>query len=172
MMRQEPALHALLQERTDVPVPAILVHDFSRRHIDRDYLLMDRMVGTPISGSENLSQYTYDNILREVGRCLRQVHTLTGDRYGYAGDHRPMEPQPDWPSAFTIMWNKLLDDVERCDGYGGDEADGMRRLLDEHIAVFDRAVPASLLHMDVWAENILANEQGRLTGLIDWDRAL
>ena len=26
--------------------------------------------------------------------------------------------------------------------------------------------------MDVWAENILTDGQGRLTGLIDWDRAL
>ena len=47
----------------------------------------------------------------------------------------------------------------------------MRRLLDRHAEVFDRPVPASLLHMDVWAENILADERGRLTGLIDWDRA-
>ena len=53
-----------------------------------------------------------------------------------------------------------------------DEADRMRRLLDRHMRAFDRPVPASLLHMDVWAENILADEQGRLTGLIDWDRAL
>ena len=25
--------------------------------------------------------------------------------------------------------------------------------------------------MDVWAQNILADDRGRLTGLIDWDRA-
>ena len=26
--------------------------------------------------------------------------------------------------------------------------------------------------MDVWAQNILADDEGRLTGLLDWDRAL
>ena len=36
---------------------------------------------------------------------------------------------------------------------------------------FDRPLSASLLHMDVWADNLLADEQGRLTGLIDWDLA-
>jgi len=121
---------------------------------------------------KRLNQRAFDAIVREIGRCLRQVHALTGDRYGYVGEHRPMEPQPDWPSAFGIMWNKLLDDLERCGGYGADEAGRMRRLLDWHTRVFERPVPASLLHMDVWAENILADEQGRLTGLIDWDRAL
>ena len=49
MMRQEPGLHALLRERTDVPVPAILAHDFGHAEIDRDYLLMERLPGTPIS---------------------------------------------------------------------------------------------------------------------------
>ena len=44
--------------------------------------------------------------------------------------------------------------------------------LDRHIRVFDRNQPASLLHMDVWAQNILTDEDGRLTCLLDWDRAL
>ncbi len=172
MMRQEPALHALLRGRTDVPVPAILVRDFGRTdEIDRDYLLMERLPGTPISHLGSLTHDAFDDILRQVGRCLRQVHEFTGDRYGYVGDHRPMEPQADWPSAFHVMWHKLLDDIEGCGGYTPDETARMRRLLDRHAEVFDRPAPASLLHMDVWAENILVDERGRLTGLIDWDRA-
>ena len=38
-------------------------------------------------------------------------------------------------------------------------------------AALPASEPAPLLHMDVWAENILADSEGRLTGLIDWDRA-
>src|SRR5262249_38688431 len=131
-----------------------------------------QMPGTPLSGRVDLTAAAVDKILREVGRCLCQAHALTGDRYGYVGEHRPMEPQPDWASAFQIMWHSLLDDVERCGGYSPTEAAHMRRLADRHIKIFDRHVPASLLHMDVWAENILADEHGRLTALIDWDRAL
>jgi aminoglycoside phosphotransferase (APT) family kinase protein len=172
MMRQEPSLHALLCTQTDVPAPTILSHDFSRRCIDRDYLLMEELPGTPISGLTDLTRPAFDKILRQIGRCLRQVHGLTGDGYGYLGAHCPMEPQPDWASAFTVMWQKLLDDIERCAGYSADEGGRMRRLLDRHIRVFDRHVPASLLHMDVWAENILADQAGQLMGLIDWDRAL
>jgi aminoglycoside phosphotransferase (APT) family kinase protein len=171
MMRQEPGLHALLRERTNVSVPALLAHDFSHSEIDRDYLLMERLPGTPISDHPGLTRHEMEDLLREVGRCLRQVHALTCDRYGYVGEHRPMEPQGDWASAFAVMWHKLLDDVEGCAGYSKAEATGMRRLLDRHLRAFDRPVPASLLHMDVWAQNLLADERGRLTGLIDWDRA-
>lgn len=168
MMRQEPGLHTLLKERTDVPVPAILAHDFSRTG---DYLLMERLPGTPIGHLQGLTQDAFDEILRQVGRCLRQVHAITGNHYGYVGDHRPMEPQSDWPSAFQITWHKLLDDIEGCGGYTPEEATRMRQLLDRYVELFDRPVAASLLHMDVWAENILADGSGRLTGLIDWDRA-
>jgi aminoglycoside phosphotransferase (APT) family kinase protein len=172
MMRQEPGLHALIRERTDVPVPEILALDFGRTEIDRDYLLMERLPGTPISHVGGLTQSAFDDILHQVGRCLRQVHEITGDHHGYVGDHRPMEPQSDRSSAFHIMWHRLLEDIEGCGGYTSEEATRMRRLLDRHARVFDRPVPASLLHMDLWAENILVDASGRLTGLIDWDRAL
>ena len=82
-----------------------------------------------------------------------------------------MEPQPDGTSAFHVIWHKLLDEIEGCRGYTPDETSQMRRLRDRQAHVFDRTVPASLLHMDVWAENLLADERGRLTGLIDWDLA-
>lgn len=172
MMRQEPELHALLRARTDVPVPAILVADFSRERLDRDYLLMEQMLGVPLSEAAGLSVKAAEDILREVGRSLRQVHAITGDRYGYAGAHRPMEPQSDWPSAFEIMWHRLLDDIERCRGYAPAEAATMRRLFDRYQTVFDRPLSAALLHMDVWGQNILVGPDERLSGLIDWDRAL
>lgn len=171
MMRQEPGLHALLRTRTRVPVPQIIAHDESRERIDRDYLLMERMPGQPIS-EVGLSRQAVERLLRQVGECLRSVHAMQSDRYGYLGEHQPMEPQADWGAAFAILWNRLLDDIERCGGYARDEGAEMRSLLDRHRRVFERDVPASLLHMDVWAENILADHSGTLTGIIDWDRAL
>jgi fructosamine-3-kinase len=56
--------------------------------------------------------------------------------------------------------------------YSRDEAAMMRDLLDRHLALFDRPVPSSLLHMDIWHQNILVDEAGNVTGLVDWDRAL
>jgi len=172
MMRQEPALHELLRARTAIPVPNILAHRRQEPRLGRDLLLMERLDGAPISDHPGLTPRAFENVLREVGVCLRAAHRITGDRYGYLGEHRPMPPQTDWPSAFHIMWNKLLDDIERCSGYSAEEAQGMRRLLDRHARVFDRPVPAALLHMDVWAQNIMASPRGELTGLVDWDRAV
>ena len=172
MMRQEPELHSLVRARTDTPIPEILAFERDCKQLNRDYLLMQRMPGTPLSEHTGLTSRTFAKVLCEVGQKLRQVHAITGDTYGYVGAHRPMAPQRDWTSAFGIMWNKLLDDIHRCGGYTAEEAASMRRLFDRHVKVFDRPVSASLLHMDVWAQNILADDHGRLTGLLDWDRAL
>jgi aminoglycoside phosphotransferase (APT) family kinase protein len=172
MMRQEPRLHKILRERTKVPVPEIVACDFACEFLNRDFLVMKRVPGVPISEHPGLGRREFARILEEVGDSLRQVHAIQADRYGYLGEHRPMEPQESWTEAFVIMWNKLLDDIQGSGGYSRHEADSMRRLLDSNIRLFNRRTPASLLHMDVWAQNIMADSQGRMTGLIDWDRAL
>jgi fructosamine-3-kinase len=154
-----------------VPVAEILAYDDSRVLVDRDYLLMERLPGQPLTDAR-LTQRQVDGVLEQVGVCLAQMHTLVADRYGYLGAHNPMQPQTAWVGAFAVMWNKLLDDMVACSGYTPDEAHTMRRLLEIYRPHFERHVPASLLHMDVWSQNILVDEAGRLTGLVDLDRAL
>jgi aminoglycoside phosphotransferase (APT) family kinase protein len=171
MMAQEPQLHALVRAETTVPVAEILAYDDSRSLLDRDYLLMQRLPGQALANA-HLTGSQVDGVLEQVGAFLAQLHALTADRYGYLGAHRPMVPQATWLEAFTVMWNKLLDDVVACGGYTAEEADAFRRLLRVYRPHFDRPVPASLLHMDVWSQNILVDGAGRVTGLVDLDRAL
>jgi len=171
MMRQEPGIHSLVRERTDAPVAEIVAHSTRHPAIGRDFVLMERLSGRPIS-DVSLTRQGAGRVLASVGRALSQVHAITREEYGYVGEHRPMEPQKDWASAFGIMWGKLIDDIEGCGGYSKEDADRMRRLLEQHLPVFARDVPASLLHMDIWAENILCTPEGELTGLLDWDRGL
>lgn len=178
MMRQEPELHGLIRAQTTIPVAKVVGHDFSRTHIDRDYLLMTALPGTPLSDFSGLVGAQFQRALRQVGEYLCQLHTLTAaehleeEAHGYLGAHRPMEPQPTWAAAFRVMWNRLLDDVVACGSYAPDEAQAMRDLLDLYIELFDRSVIPRLLHMDVWSQNILVDEDGNVTGLVDFDRAL
>ena len=168
MMHQEPAIHRLLLERTTVPVPPVVAFDSSQQIIDRDFILMERLPGRPLSET---SRIDVNPILRQVGESLAQVHAITAGQYGYLGEHHPMPPQDSWADAFRLMWSLLLEDIQSTGHYSADEAQLARALLDRHLALFDRPVPASLLHMDVWSQNILV-DRGNLSGLIDWDRAL
>ena len=178
MMRQEPELHALVRAQTGIPVAEVVAYDFTRTLVARDYLLMAALPGTPLSDFPGLTRAQFERALRQVGGYLRQLHALIAgehlaeEAHGYLGAHRPMDPQSTWAAAFRVMWNKLLDDVVACGAYTSEDAQGLRDLLDLYIELFDRPVVPCLLHMDVWSQNILIDELGNVTGLVDFDRAL
>ena len=54
MMRQEPSLHHLIRATTTIPVAEVIGHDFSRTLIDRDYLVITALPGTPLSDAAGL----------------------------------------------------------------------------------------------------------------------
>ena len=171
MMRQEPEIHQLVREETHVPVAEVIALDISRRVLDRDFLILRRLPGRAASDLA-LSREMIARLHRELGRALAQIHRIVRRRYGYLGAHKPMRPQDSWAAAFQIMWNKLLVDCRKCGGYDREEAQLMSRALHRHLELFDCSRPASLLHMDLWTQNVLCDEDGRLTGLVDFDRAL
>lgn len=172
MMRQEPALHRIIREKTAIPVAEVLIYDDTRKLIDRDFLVMERLPGRAMSETV-LSRSATDRAFEETGRRLRELHEeCRAEKYGYLGEHRPMEPADTWVEAFGMMWSLLVEDIRACGAYDADEARAVREVLTPRLKLFDRDVPSSLLHMDIWAQNILVDSSGHVTGLVDWDRAL
>ncbi len=170
MMRQEPHIHQRVRAETSVPVPRILATDFSRQHIDRDFLVMETLPGRPMDG---LDAKASARALEELGGYVAQLHELQEERglFGYVGAHNCMEPQPDWQSAFFEMYRKLLEDIVALDVYDRPTADWALSLLHSHAPVFEHADKSQLCHGDLWVENILTDEEGRVTGVLDFDRA-
>jgi len=172
MMRQEPVIHERLLAETDVPVPPILAHDFSRERIDRDFLIMPRLPGTPLSDA-SISSSARVRTLREWGRWVRDIHGITEaeNRFGYVGDHECMDSQADWRSAFEIMYGKLLDDITACGVYDDSTRDAAMKLLQDNLGVFEACEPPRLCHGDLWVTNVLVDQGGGVTGVLDFDRA-
>ncbi|XP_070566026.1 uncharacterized protein [Ptychodera flava] len=134
-------------------------------------MLMERLPGKLATDQKNAD---WEKILFQVGRHLAEVHSLTAvsQKYGYLGEHQPMDPQDTWVDAFEVMWGKLIDDIVMTGYYGDKEKDALTGLFQEHRALFDRPVLPHLLHMDIWHQNILVDENSQVTGVLDWDRAL
>lgn len=171
MMRKEPEIHRIVQENTTIPVPLIIDYDFSHSIVDRDWLLMERIPGRALSE-------TYGNSIKmnkmffTLGKFIKELHLIKGDKFGYPENESTGPMKQNWYNAFKIMWTNLLRDILKTGIYKFNNVDELNNLLDYHSNAFNQITKSSLLHMDVWAQNILINRDGVITGIIDWDRSL
>ncbi len=172
MMAQEPGLHRLILQRTDIPVPKIIFYDSDHDIFKQDVLLMQRLPGHPASEAPFLTSSMWQKVLYQVGAYLKQLHSIQITKFGYCGPHNPMQPQFKWVDAFEIMWKKMIEQIMKMGAYSQSQGEYLISRLKEQQQLFDKSISASLLHMDIWAQNILVNQEGSVTGLLDWDRAL
>jgi len=171
MMRREPGIHHLVKENTSAPVARILEHDFSGSLIPNDWLLMERLPGGALSETP-VGDGAADALFHRLGMVLRQVHAVTSEGHGYpeGGETGPLVPR--WYDAFRTMWSRLLDDIVSTGLYSPEERDRLVALLEHHSRCFRHDPQPSLLHMDIWSQNLLTDTRGELHGIVDWDRGL
>jgi aminoglycoside phosphotransferase (APT) family kinase protein len=172
MMRQEPELHRIIAEKSEIPIPRILAQDFSRSRVDRDYLIMNRVTGTPLS-ERSLDVAARRTVQHSWGAYIRQLHAIYAEpeRFGYLGAHRPMEVQSSWPQAFAEMYRLELEDIRRCGVYGAKDYRYAMDLLEKNRTAFENCERASLCHGDIWVTNLMVDSEGTVQALIDFDRA-
>jgi aminoglycoside phosphotransferase (APT) family kinase protein len=174
MTLQEPELHKLILENTNIPVPEIIVHDSGRKLLDKDYVIMEFLPGKTLSERNNeLNTEQFNRCLFQWGRHIRELHNIKKNLHGYIGAHKPMEPRENWPDAFGIMWEKIISDCLDTGCYTKDEASFAVKLYEKHMDSFlpKKDIKGSLMHMDLWVTNVLIDSKGNITGIIDFDRA-
>lgn len=157
MMKSEVNIHRLIRERTDVPAPEIVFHDFSRDVIDRDYLVMEYLRG---------SSGPFDE--RELGEYVRQIHAIESDKFGYP--ERAAPTGESWPDIFHTYVKLILRDCLSCGVIDNSEHEYFRSVYDKQGGVIGDVKP-SLLHLDLWSQNILT-VNGKITAILDFDRGL
>ncbi|MHC4872122.1 MAG: phosphotransferase family protein [Planctomycetota bacterium] len=169
MMRQEMEIHECVKQHTSIPVPAIHIFDDSSHFFADNFIIMERLPGEALS---SVVKVDCSEVLQQVGRYLAEAHGIRGAKYGYTGSHTPMPVQDNWADAFAVMWEKLILDISETGIYSADLCRKLIALQQSRRALFEHNPSASLLHMDVWPQNILVDAHSRVTGLIDWDRSL
>ncbi|MEU2914495.1 phosphotransferase family protein [Streptomyces massasporeus] len=149
--------------RADVPAP----HEVSAGD---DFLLMTAVPGEPWDGM--LTDAEQMALRTELGRQVARLHRVTGPGFGYpSGALGPLAP--DWRTAFTAMFDAVLDDA-RC--YGARlprPVDAVARTAASAYGALDEVTGPCLVHFDLWRGNILVDRTGaeaRIGGLIDGER--
>ena len=156
---QELVVERLALDRVHgrLPVPTPRVHAAGEREGWR-YLVLSRMPGRSLfSQWPSLTDERKAPILLELGRALAALHEIDSPEIG-----------SDWKSFLAV-------EIPACArrqtdwGVPPNLTDGIESFARRHLEVETRRTP--LLHADLTGQNVLATDDLRLTGIIDFGDA-
>ena len=173
MMEVEAAMHPIVRRRTGVPVAEILAYDPSGKVFPRPFIIMEKLPGRLLGdGWPRLSSGQRRSFLVLLGRMVREFHSIEGELFGYAWPNGAMAGAERWPDAFAEMAERILADNVRGGAYTPGEAEALGERIRRNLGALDDPPAPVFCHMDLWHQNILVDKTGRITGILDLDRAV
>jgi aminoglycoside phosphotransferase (APT) family kinase protein len=169
MMRNELAALALVQEHTDVPVPAVDHADLSHEIVDADWFAMPFVEGDGLgllAETGRLATSEREDYEEQLGAVNRRINEVVGTHFGPllgAGSSR-------WREAFAAMIDDVLNDGERIDVDLGWAYDEVRAVVADHLWALDDVAEPRLVEWDLWPANVIVRD-GRIVSVIDHERA-
>lgn len=199
LVLSEVATYRFLSSRTRIPVP--MVHDYAVHGPDNPigvgYILMDKILGTPLSecgplsGDEwrrvlaqfadifvELSQHPFTEIgcladpddLSSMGPVLEES-TIDADVNGNLRLLGPFASARDYRAAVIKHQMALILSGESYPKHAVDAYLVHRVLLDDVLDTMAETGPFFLKHMDDKGDHILVDDRLRIVGVIDWEWA-
>lgn len=170
LMRTEVEALRLFDNSGTLPVPKVLAHDDSCTLIHAEYFIMERLAGAPYNKmKETLSQEEKDAIEFELGVYSRLINEVQGEKFGYFLQQESWKDS--WAEAFQQMIRGVLADGRDA----GVELPAVDTVIESeierHLDALHEVVQPRLVHWDLWDGNVFV-EHGKITGLIDFERAL
>ena len=152
-----------------LPAPKVLFYDDSMTRCSGKYFFMEFLEGDLMMPlRRTLTQEQSKARYHAMGRAVRDIGTIKHHSFGIVNSGIEFD------SLYGVV-NQLIGnitgDMEACGadmGVTGDEL--LARLLADK-PYFDEVTEASLVHFDIWENNILVSGN-KITGIVDWDRAL
>ncbi len=164
-------VHAMeLLHANGIPHVARVQHaDFTRTLCSGVYFFMECLPGHSLNSQrEALSPDEMNHVLQQVGQFQRRLTDITGTSFGLLGDTRRF---PALHGLIRFLYENVLKDASAVDVHFGFSAEELLRRLDADRAIFDEVRTPTLVHWDMWEGNIFV-QQGALSGVIDWERAM
>jgi len=174
----EPKLHGYVANRTDVPVPRILVFKQDPSVDARPYFVTERVHGENLS--ESFAQLSMENrrrIMRQAGHILGDLHSEIGfEAFGRLDLHNGRLIVRDWMGSWREYFEQLtrmhlsrLDDTPFSD-----VAERARGRIEPALEVVPEDGVPRLVHDDFRPANLLfdAEAEDPITAVLDWQDVL
>ena len=169
LMSAEVRAMRLVSGKCSFKVAEVQYYDCSRTVCSGDYFFMEKLPGENYAFlKDKLPESIIKELNREIGRISRELTAITNTEFGFLGDERR------YRSLFEFvktMLTNLLSDARKKDIDIGYDEQRLSEALDSEKECFDGVQSATLVHWDMWEGNIFVS-QNRVSGIIDWERAL
>jgi aminoglycoside phosphotransferase (APT) family kinase protein len=174
----EPKLHEFVADRTEVPIPRILVYEDDP---DRDippYFVTERIRGENLSDQfGDFSREVWERVVEHVGRILGDLHAEIGfEAFGRltlrGGRIALQEWNGDWQTYFGEMTHRNIDALEQTTF--ADFTDEAREGIEAALPVIPSDGVPRLVHDDLQPSNLLyaENADEPITAVLDWEDTL
>lgn len=157
----------VLSKVREIGVPTPHVLQVGTEPVSVPYMVSERVEGqTAVHHPQRLS------IAREMGRLLALIHTIPTSGYGTTFDwsQNILSRNETWASFLRDEWeiDHRLAALEEHGMLREEQSRRLRDLVDE-IAGWD--TPPVLNHGDMRLKNVLVDDAGKITAIIDWEDA-
>ncbi|MGM1058635.1 phosphotransferase family protein [Saccharothrix sp. Mg75] len=161
---KEAHVYRLLAEHGVGPVPRVV-----RVDAERAVTVLTMLPGKPLSEA-GLAPGAAEGAYRRVGRLLAAVHRIALPAYGYLTT-RIVDPVPDNTSCMRRRFAEKLAEFAALGGPAGLH-DAVRRRVASREGLFASCAGAVLCHGDLHEGNVLVDDGGVVTGVVDVENAI
>ena len=165
LMRAEVTAMKLVAEKCSFKVADVQYYDTSNTICNGNYFFMEKLEGDNFHFvKEKMSEEEISAIRKELGRISRELSTIQNPDFGFLGEDTR------YNSLFTFVKQMLTNLITDAQKRNID----IRTLLDQlekEESAFREVKKASLVHWDMWEGNVFVKD-GRVSGIIDWERAM
>lgn len=170
IMSSEVQAMRLAGQDAHIPIPQIYGYDDSCTICKSPYFFMEKLKGRSLDTiRDSLSQQQIQNIYSETGKIIRFVNDIPCPCFGYPG--QPEYQGTEWYPVFCKILKAGLEDAKKGNVDLQISVDELLNYLERDKVVFEEVKEPRLVHWDCWDGNIFV-ENGKLTGIIDWERCL
>lgn len=152
----------------ELPVPDLLLTDFSRTIVDADVVVTSHVAGAPWSEC-NLDRVEAARVRRGLGSLMARMHRIHPPAFGYPAPQANMRAAT-WSAAFTAMVDGILQDAASASTTL--PTAGIRDAMTRHAPALDAVKRPAVVHNDLWPANVFLDQRGSITGVIDTERTV
>ena len=168
LMQTEIAAMKLVEAYPDIPAPKVLYCDDSMTRCSGIYFFMEYAEGELMSRLKDAPDDVKKHLQYRMGEIVRRIGEIKNDTFGI------LASGIEFDSLYGVVHQLISNVIGDIVSSGEDPdfpAEEILAQLKADKPYFDEVKTPSLVHFDVWSNNIIVRNN-EITAILDWERAL